>query len=697
MRDLNTIGEELFNKIRGRFPSVTIGDENGKVTNVPEEARFFDFAYSQIEPNNKVSVSINEKDGLSVIFNSNLIALEGDTKKSEWFEFLRELRKFARKRLLNFDTRDIERNSLKKRDYKYLAKKPKDGSMEESINESKMYGTARMSYQDVGNARLMVRHTRPVNTELPAGRTMHIEGIYIESNEGERFKYPFKHMAGARAMARHVSEGGKVHDDFGQHVTGLSEEMSKLRKFKTYMNRSSVMAEGLSGYMDVVNERVNEVRSRINKLQRENYYKEAFETFKKSELTEVPESVKEDWIAQLTIKQFNEELQDVFPYIYKLIGESIPKELIPGDAELAENEDNLSEKVEKIACIGCDEISTKAAWKKNNGTCPKCKSSTQGVAESNITPEEKDINNKFDEMMGKYSEVADPYGGAMFSPYDNEPNNNNAYDEAFEDLELIVANYDFDSVDDASNARASVEGIIDDVMDAMYDKVDNSIWPDLEADITKKAQQLVIAQFKKHFNTENGKEEVQAKQPQTPVSEYILSMFDRATGKFPKGETAILTSIEKDYGEKFIEPAKQFIGKINAKFAEHSQRPKMNDVAQLSDDQVTEKWNAPKNGKFTYPIEDPQTGAEIELYVEWEVIEDYDGSIGLAFQASTPDGQDYHIDDSLEDELSQHVDSEIGAVQDGYDDHMYQKQRDARNNERYNTEMSDISRLSGLK
>jgi len=40
------------------------------------------------------------------------------------------------------------------------------------------------------------------------------------------------------------------------------------------------------------------------------------------------------------------------------------------------------EKVKKIACLECDEVSTKAAWKKNKGFCPKCKKSTQGVAES---------------------------------------------------------------------------------------------------------------------------------------------------------------------------------------------------------------------------------------------------------------------------------------------------------------------------
>ena len=45
MRNLNIIAEELFNKIRGRFPSVTIGNAEGKVTNIPKEARYYDFDF----------------------------------------------------------------------------------------------------------------------------------------------------------------------------------------------------------------------------------------------------------------------------------------------------------------------------------------------------------------------------------------------------------------------------------------------------------------------------------------------------------------------------------------------------------------------------------------------------------------------------------------------------------------------------
>jgi len=47
-------------------------------------------------------------------------------------------------------------------------------------------------------------------------------------------------------------------------------------------------------------------------------------------------------------------------------------------------EDETSEAVAKIACIECDEVSTRAEWQKNNGICPKCNKSSQGVAESRV-------------------------------------------------------------------------------------------------------------------------------------------------------------------------------------------------------------------------------------------------------------------------------------------------------------------------
>ena len=37
--------------------------------------------------------------------------------------------------------------------------------------------------------------------------------------------------------------------------------------------------------------------------------------------------------------------------------------------------------------------------------------------------------------------------------------------------------------------------------------------------------------------------EVAPEKPQLPVTEFIMSMYDRETGNFPKGETAVLTAV----------------------------------------------------------------------------------------------------------------------------------------------------------
>jgi uncharacterized protein YoaH (UPF0181 family) len=327
--NLNTIAKDLFNKIRGQFPQVTLGDSQGKMTTEPTQARFFDFDFK--EGGNtlgKVSISISEEDGMVVMHSKDFVEQTDEPLKREWFNFLKELRGFAKARVLGFDTRDITKSNLEKRDYDFLGK----GKEVEKVSESNLYGTTKTSFQTVGEARLVIKHSAPVNPTVAGGRTHRIESLFIENKAGERFKYPMKHLNGARAMARHVSEGGNPFDDFGKHITEMSSELNQLRKFKTYMNRSNVMAEGLKKYQSVVDERIEEIKSNCLRLQKQTAYKESFESFSKSELAEVPEDVKKSWIDELTIKTFNEELQDVFPYIYKLVTEKTAIEELGPDS-----------------------------------------------------------------------------------------------------------------------------------------------------------------------------------------------------------------------------------------------------------------------------------------------------------------------------------------------------------------------------
>ena len=90
--------------------------------------------------------------------------------------------------------------------------------------------------------------------------------IYIENAEGERFKYPFKHLTGARALAEHIKHGGNPYDAIGKHITGLSEELASLRKFKGYVNRQEQLSEAMENVTGRVIDRIAEIKETVENL-----------------------------------------------------------------------------------------------------------------------------------------------------------------------------------------------------------------------------------------------------------------------------------------------------------------------------------------------------------------------------------------------------------------------------------------------
>jgi hypothetical protein len=383
MKDLSTISSDLFNKIRSRFSDIKIGDETGALTNDESKARFFDVNYKAGGRDlGRVNIKIDEK-ALTVIYNENMLETVSSDARNNWYGFLKELRQFARSNLLNFDTRDITKSNLDKRDYQYLAK----DTGESKMSESRLFGTSKTSFQDVGEAKLIVKHSAPVNIENPAGRTQRIESIYIESADGERFRYPHRHLNGARAMARHVANGGTAYDAIGQYISGLSEEIGKLRQFKQYTQRSGVMAEALGDITEQVASRIDSIKLEIAALQRQQYYDAFRESFQPRETVEVPEDVMNGWVDALTIKTFNEELKSVFPYIYSLVKEK--------------QEQGLS----------YDDLVQES-------TCPEC----------HCDPCECDEKNESSDMFSEFEQTVDELATPEFEQQvDEEPNEGNEF------------------------------------------------------------------------------------------------------------------------------------------------------------------------------------------------------------------------------------------------------------------------------
>ena len=548
---LNSISKDLYDIISTKFPDLQLGDETANVVTSPEYARFYDFTYTHGDQKlGKVSMSIDDS-AITILYNKDIVDNQDDSVKESWYNFLRKIRKIANINRLTFDVRNINKSNLSKRDYQVISNEKFKGT---AMSESKFYGTSHRSYLNIGEARLVIKHSQPVNTESVSGRTQHIDSIYIESSSGERFKYPFKHLGGAKAMARHVSEGGNQYDDFGSHIVGLSEELSKLGKFKRYMGRGGVMAESLADYVGAVNERADEIRSRISKLQRENFYREAFGSFEKNDLIEVPEDVAENWIDQLTIKQFNEELKDVFPYIYRIVSEKTKADVLgPDDLtnEVAEDSDPCWKDYKQIGMK-----------KKGNREVPNC-----------VPREEMEFEAALNGIMGQFADAP--------------------VDEGIKDKLKILALVGLTGLGgkmalDASSAKNTPLGQALAVAAQQGDqeaadhlkKLDSYIDSDAYS-ILKMLRHQYLNDVQYEEGEEEGDEETDEcpcdgtpepqEKPQTPLGDFILSFYDRNVGQFPKGETAVLTMVEKEYGDEYVPMATEFINQVHGIFEKHVQ------------------------------------------------------------------------------------------------------------------------------
>jgi hypothetical protein len=643
MRDLNVVAEQLFNEIRGRYPSVTIGDEEGNVTNEPRLARFYEFDFKSNDTNvGKVSISLDEKTGVTIMYNKDFTAEVGDAETKDWYNFLKQVRNFSKRRLLNFEVRDINKTNFTKRDYGYMAA----NRGETQMAESKMYGTHKTSFQKFGSAKLSIRHTGAIAEG--ESRNKKIGALFIENADGEKFKYPFKHLAGARAMAIHVSEGGHPFDDFGKHITSLSEELSNLRKFKQYMGKSNVMAESLAEHMDTVNERVATVKKEMQSLQKLASYRTVFEEFVPIEESEVPEEVQEDWINQLTNKQFNEELKDVFPYIYKLVSETTAVENVEFDDIVNEVDKAsidaavskaLSSEPQRTApttsprpkvrpkVFASPRQARNAAMKagyRQEGKDFKVEKFGNGYIFSQIGPDqsnigsteigpdgkmtgstrgfntESEIDMAFDKLLGQF---ADNFSTQVEGSLDE----GSMKDMLIQAMEKIASDNSGEELYKALNKGSMgkdiqkyLQDMYDDVAvdngwhpDDDHDEIEQRMWDEIHDEYgmgegNKFGKAVRMAKLRgakkgdKIDHPDPDEDDIVIEKDKTPLGEFILSYFDRHTGKFPKGETAVLTAIEKDYGDQYVKPASQFIERLGQVYEKYQAR-KMADFTRIQE------------------------------------------------------------------------------------------------------------------
>jgi hypothetical protein len=175
MEPIQIISQDLFDKIRSRFQNLELGDETGAVTLDPREARFFDFDFVREGIDlGRISISVNDSGCLKVFYSQGITEGKDDVTKKIWFDFLKEMRYFAMRRLLRFDTRDVSKKNLDKNDFQFLAKKqsPKEEQMN-TMFESRWNGkvSSKTSRRTQGRTQIIVKHKNKINEMSPLDRS----------------------------------------------------------------------------------------------------------------------------------------------------------------------------------------------------------------------------------------------------------------------------------------------------------------------------------------------------------------------------------------------------------------------------------------------------------------------------------------------------------------------------------------------
>ena len=219
----NTPGQQLFDLLVTRGFDPEMLDSTGKPAPTAEDAEIYSFEFVSSGGTNygTVVVMLGDDKQLELFSGDNVGRGMDSEDKTEWYEFQHQLKNFATKNFMTFGSQNINR-------LKYSMQG--QAALKEGLFES-WNGTKNVSWNGAPDSvRLMIRHKRPMG--IDEARFRQVESLFLETAEGERYKLPFRNLAGGRAMVEHVRQGGRPYDMRGQHIANMVEELNVLSRFR---------------------------------------------------------------------------------------------------------------------------------------------------------------------------------------------------------------------------------------------------------------------------------------------------------------------------------------------------------------------------------------------------------------------------------------------------------------------------------
>ena len=299
MNNKAEINNKLFDFLKGHGLKLTLKDSQGNDTlEVDEAERFF-----SSDPNIMVTVSPEEKE---VKFSRSKVVQEDVINKLH-----SGIKEIAHNGLYSFKYKIYGKNITPKHDEYKVKAEVTEASL------GKMYGSTKTSYQPLDAVKIVVRHTKPVNEEVRGSRSRQISKIFIQRAD-ERFALPHKSLAGARAMARHVHNGGNPFDQVGQSINEMVQNITELSQFVRYVDRKGLVNEENNEYVQIAKESISTMRQNLKQLSGAKSYAKAVDTIDAMNTLTLSED-EQDLSSLFTEKHVDNTVQSAFPSINRLV------------------------------------------------------------------------------------------------------------------------------------------------------------------------------------------------------------------------------------------------------------------------------------------------------------------------------------------------------------------------------------------
>jgi len=216
--------------------------------------------------------------------------------KDAWFDFREQLRNFAR-RASPKDMKISDASQLP-----YRLKKAESAN----LAEGRYWGSKHIS-RTTGpqKTKLRIRHSRDINEG--DARFRHIQELFIETQDEQRFKLPFTSLVGGRAMARHCAEGGNPWDPVGQNITKMVKECAVMGNFLRRVSAGNWANTPQIELVEAARRHYQEQRKRLKSLAGRRGYQNHVSNFDSSADVAVTESTVQA-IKELFCRAPNQEM-----------------------------------------------------------------------------------------------------------------------------------------------------------------------------------------------------------------------------------------------------------------------------------------------------------------------------------------------------------------------------------------------------